>query len=97
MSVMVSVTFQFKPEAAEMALEGLKQALPETRAFAGCERVDSYYDAATHTLLLIELWDKSESQQAYLGWRAETGTLDAMADAMAAAPVFTTYDIREDI
>ena len=55
MSVMVSVTFQFKPEAAEMALEGLKQALPETRAFAGCERVDSYYEAATHTLLLIEL------------------------------------------
>mgnify|MGYP000926478264 CR=1 FL=1 len=30
MSVMVSVTFQFKPEAAEMALEGLKQALPDS-------------------------------------------------------------------
>ncbi|MDC0131944.1 antibiotic biosynthesis monooxygenase [Alphaproteobacteria bacterium] len=97
MSVLVTVTFQFKPEAAEMALEALRQALPDTRAYAGCESVDSYYDSATCTLLLIEFWDKPESQQAYLAWRGETGSMDAMADAMAAAPIFTTYETRKDI
>jgi quinol monooxygenase YgiN len=97
MSVMVTVSFQYKPEAVEAALAGMKEALVDTRAFAGCESVKSYFNAETNTLLLVEIWDRAESQQAYLGWRAETGMMETIADIIAAPPVFTTYDIRDDI
>lgn len=97
MSVMVTVSIQYKPETAEAGLEGMKEALVDTRAFAGCESVDCYYEAATHTLFLVELWDKAESQEAYLAWRVETGMIEAMADIVAAPTEFKTYEIRSDI
>ena len=97
MTVMVSVEFKFNPEAAEAAIEGLKSALPETRAFKGCIDVKSYYEPETSSLVLIELWDSAADQQAYIGWRAETGSLDGMADILVAPPIFRTFDVRADI
>jgi len=97
MTVMVSVEFKFKPEAAEAAIEGLKSALPETRGFKGCLDLKSYFEAETSSLLLIELWESAADQQAYLAWRAETGALDGLADVLVAAPIFRTFDIRDDI
>jgi quinol monooxygenase YgiN len=97
MSVMVTVEFKFKPEAAEAMLAALKSSLPDTRAYAGCEEVKSYYEADTHSLLLVELWQSADHQKAYLNWRMETGMMDNIGDALAAAPIFRTFDIRDDI
>ncbi len=97
MSVMVTAEFKFKPEAADAMLEAMKAALPDTRAYEGCQDVKSYYEADTHSLLLVELWDSSEHQQAYIGWRVETGLMDSIGDSLADAPVFRTFEIRDDI
>ena len=37
MSVMVTVEFNLKPEAAEGFLETMKATLPDTRGFKGCQ------------------------------------------------------------
>ncbi|MAI69288.1 MAG: antibiotic biosynthesis monooxygenase [Rhodobiaceae bacterium] len=97
MSVMVTVEFKLKPDAAEGFLEAMKSTLPDTRAFEGCQEVKTYYESETQSLLLVELWDSAEHQQTYLGWRVETGMMEAIGDALAGAPVFRTFEIRDDI
>lgn len=97
MAVMVTVEFRFKPEAADAMIEAMKASLPDTRAYDGCQDVKSYYEAETHSLLLVEIWDSAAHQQAYIGWRAETGMMDSIGDALADAPIFRTFDIRDDI
>ena len=97
MSVMVTAEFKFKPEAADAMIEAMKAALPDTRAYDGCQSVKSYYEADTHSLLLVEMWDSAEHQQAYLGWRVETGLMDSIGASLADAPVFRTFDVRDDI
>ena len=97
MSVMVTVEFNLKPEAAEGFLEMMKATLPDTRAFKGCQGVKSYYESETRSLLLVELWESTEDQQAYLKWRADGGMMEAIGSAIAGPPVFRTFDIRDDI
>ena len=97
MSVMVTVEFNLKPEAAEGFLETMKGTLPDTRAFKGCQDVKSYFENDTHSLLLMELWDSAADQQAYLKWRTEGGMMEAIGGAIAGPPVFRTFDIRDDI
>jgi len=97
MSVMVSVEMKFKPESAEKMLETMKEALVDTRGFEGCQELKSYYETETHSLLFVEIWDSAEAQRAYLGWRVESGFIDAVSDYMAAPPVIRTFEIREDI
>ena len=42
MSVMVLVEMQVKPEAVNELKGLLKQTLPDTRAYAGCQGIDIY-------------------------------------------------------
>ena len=97
MSVMVSLEMKFKPESAEKMLETMKTILVDTRGFEGCQELKSYYEAETHSLLLIEIWESAAAQQAYLGWRVESGFIDSVSDDVAAPPVIRTFEIRDDI
>ena len=71
MTVMVSIEMKFKPETAEKMLETMKAALVDTRGFEGCQELKSYYEADSHSLLLVEIWDSAEAQQAYMGCRSD--------------------------
>jgi len=96
-SVMVTAEFKLKPETAEAVIQTMIDILPDTRAYDGCQSVKSYYEPETHSLLLIEIWESSEHQQKYLGWRVETGLVEKVGEMLAAAPEFRTFEIREDI
>ena len=74
----------------------MKASLPDTRSFKGCQDVKSYYESETHSLFLVELWDSSEDQQAYLKWRAEGGMMEAIGAASNGPPVFRTFEISEE-
>ena len=77
-------------------LSGLLPALAETRAFQGCESVETYTDAdSPDRIFLWEKWATREDQEAYLAWRVETGMIDQMAPAMASPPRFL-HLTRED-
>ena len=97
MTVMVTAEFKMKTESAETVIQKMKEILPDTRAYDGCREVKSYYEPDTHTLLLVEIWESSEHQQKYIGWRVETGLVASVSEMLAAAPAFRTFEIRSDI
>ena len=89
MSHTVLAEFNCHEGIGEIFLSGLLPALAETRAFEGCESVETYIDADNpDRILLWEKWATREDQEAYLAWRVETGMIDQMAPAMAAPPRF---------
>ena len=47
MSVMITVEFRIKPEKVDEALEEMREGLPATRKFQGCQSIDSYFDKKT--------------------------------------------------
>jgi quinol monooxygenase YgiN len=44
---MITVEFKIKPEKVDEALEEMREGLPATRNFQGCQRIDSYFDKKT--------------------------------------------------
>ena len=57
MSVMITVEFKIKPEKVDEALEEMREGLPATRNFQGCQSIDSYFDKKNSSLFLVEFWD----------------------------------------
>jgi len=89
MSHTVIAEFNCQEGVGEPFLAGLLPALAETRAFEGCESVETYTDAENpDRIFLWEKWTARENQEAYLAWRFETGMIDQMAPAMASPPRF---------
>lgn len=97
MSVMVSVEMPVLPEMFGDAVDALRGMLPDTRAFDGCELCDTYLDHDASRVLLVEKWASSEHQQAYLGWRIETGFLEQFGPFLSGEPVFSTWQIAADV
>jgi quinol monooxygenase YgiN len=92
-AVTVLADLHFKPEAAEEALKGLIDLLPDTRTFEGCRSVHVVRDQGDPShVVLVEEWDSADDQRAYLAWRAETGALAGFAEVVTQPPVFTAFD-----
>ena len=56
----------------------LRAALPETRAFDGCNSLETLFDPQTSTFTLLEDWESYDHYDRYLGWRSETGLADTL-------------------
>jgi quinol monooxygenase YgiN len=98
MSVTVLATLKLKPGLAETVLAGLKEILPETRAFSGCESIKIVHDMDNpDTIGLVEEWVARSDHEAYMAWRTETGTLASMAEVLAEPPIFQYCNQRTDI
>ena len=97
MSVMVTVEWPAKPETLAEFLEVLRQALVDTRAYDGCENVQTFVEESTGRVLLVELWATEEHQKTYMGWRMETGMMDAIGGYLNSAPVARTFSIKSDV
>ena len=46
-------------------------------------------------ILVYEIWETKEDQQAYMGWRQERVDLDVLGGIVAEAPTVTYYDIAD--
>lgn len=89
MSHSAKVEFTCKEGKGAEFLAALLPALAETRAYEGCESVETYTDADNPDLIVLwEKWAKRENQEAYLNWRVETGMIDMIGPFMAAPPSF---------
>ena len=97
MSVMVSVEMPIRPEKFDEAVAFLRDILPDTRAFEGCEHLDTYLDREGSRALLIERWTAPENQQAYIGWRVESGFLDQWGEFASGEANFGTWEIAADV
>jgi quinol monooxygenase YgiN len=97
MSTMVLLEMQVKPEAVNEVKTLLKQLLPDTRAYAGCQGIDIYGNLEdTGNLVFYERWDTREHYQKYLAWRTETGVLDQLSAKLTAPPKIRYYE-RVDV
>jgi len=93
MSTMVLLEMQVKPEAVNEVKAMLKQILPDTRAYAGCQGVDIYGNLDDGgNLVFYERWDSRDHYQKYLNWRTETGALAKLSDKLAGPPKIRYYE-----
>ena len=80
MSHTVLANFKCNEGMGALLLPVLLEALADTRAFEGCESIETYVDQDNPDLILLwEKWDKRESHAAYIEWRIESGMLDDLA------------------
>lgn len=98
MSIMATAEFFVKPEKVEEFLAMMAKALPDTRAYEGCEGVDTYHNQDDPgQVLLVERWAERSNHESYLGWRMETNMMDALGPFISAPPKFAYFDARPEV
>ena len=88
MSICVVATFKAKDETFEDLKATFKAILPDTAAFEGAELISSAAVEADKSVVVWEIWDKIESQQAYMGWRTERGDVETLMGMLREPPTF---------
>ena len=93
MSVNVILEVQAKPESIDELKSTLENILPDTRGYDGCisVQVTSNQDDPLN-LVLLEVWENREKNEKYLGWRTETGALEALGAMLSQPPSIRYYD-----
>jgi len=94
---MIALEMPVKPDMLEEYLSILKGALVDTRNYKGCISVTTLVDQETSSVLLIEEWDSTEDQEAYMAWRVETGLIEAISPFMKGQLVTRTFDLKTEI
>ncbi len=85
MSVVFVLTLKAAEGRYDQLVETTKAILPDTAAWPGAELIRAAGDPATGTVTVYEEWDRPESQQAYIAWRAQRGDLEVL-EAMLREP-----------
>ncbi|NCW54638.1 MAG: antibiotic biosynthesis monooxygenase [Rhodobacteraceae bacterium] len=96
MSIMVSVEFSLQEGKQKEFLNILGNVLPDTRAYDGCIKVETYAEDNGSSIILIEEWETKEHQQAYFQWRVDTGMVNAIGPFVSAPPEIKYYEIRSE-
>lgn len=98
MSILVIADFFVEPDKIEEFLALLREVLPDTRGFEGCERLDTYVnqDEPGH-VRAVETWGARSDHKSYLRWRRETRMMDTLAPYAVAPPRFAYYDARPEV
>lgn len=96
MSIMVSVEFSLQAGKQKEFLDVLGNVLPDTRAYDGCIKVETYAEDNGSSIILIEECETKEHQQAYFQWRVDTGMVDAIGPFVSAPPEIKYYEIRSE-
>ena len=96
-TTVVLLEIQVKPECVEEVKAFMKEALPDTRGYDGCQGLDVYgnLDESTN-LVFYERWDSRDHYQKYLNWRTETGVLDQLVSKLVGPPSIRYYE-RVDV
>jgi len=98
MPITVVLELNLKADRVDAVLAGLREILPDTRAFDGCVSVSVVRDADHQShVALIERWEQRSDQERYFAWRQESGALDGLADDATGPPKLTYYEERPEI
>ena len=92
-TTVVLLEIQIKPECVDEVKAFLKEALPDTRAYAGCQGVDIYGNLEESTnLVFYERWESRGHYEKYLSWREETGVLKELGSKLSKERSIRYYD-----
>jgi quinol monooxygenase YgiN len=90
------LTFPVKPTMRGDFIKILAGALPDTRAYDGCQHVEVYtVEGDVSSVNLWEVWDSRAQQQRYFDWRVQTGLLDAIGPFLQGQPTVTWVDSHD--
>jgi quinol monooxygenase YgiN len=90
MAEQMILTFPVIPEKRDEFIQMLIGALPDTRAYDGCNRADLYTSEGDDSSVnVFEDWDSRAQQQSYFDWRVQTGLLDAIGPMLQGQPTVT--------
>ncbi len=93
MSIAVLLEIQVKPENVGDMKAYLKDILPDTRAYDGCEGLDVYGNMDDgDNLVLYERWGSRPQYEKYLAWRSETGVVDKLGSMLAGPPSIRYFE-----
>ena len=93
MNVTVILEVQSKPEKIDELKSTLENILPDTRSYEGCVnvQVNSNQDDPLN-LVLLETWESRQHYEKYLGWRTETGAIEALGAMLSQPPSIRYFD-----
>ena len=75
----------------------LKEILPDTRSFEGCEEVQLYENKESPTKFTIHAkWTSEEAQKKYMAWRMENGSLEKITPMLSESFSMQFYDIVDE-
>ncbi len=94
MPVVVILTAKAAPGRYDELLTMMAEALPDTAAQPGAELIRAGGDRGTETVTVFQIWDRIESRQAYIDWRAARGDLDRVG-GMLREPA--RFDVMEHV
>ena len=91
-------TFRCQEDKKQDWLDWLagEDGLVKTRAYEGCQLIETLSSPDSSTVMLYEKWDSVEHHQAYVGWRLANG-LGEMLEEMLESPLEVEYFDLTDI
>ena len=96
MSVRITLELEAKPDSVDQLMTFMKEILPDTLSFPGCEGLEFCRNQDTpENMLFIESWATRGDYEKYLAWRSETGVLGSLGEWLAAPPNARYYDLVE--
>lgn len=97
MSIVVIANLSAKEESLEELKNYLKETLPDTRSFEGCQGVQLYENKESPTKLTIHAkWVSEEAQKKYVAWRMETGALNKLTTMLSEPASMPFYNIIDE-
>ncbi len=93
MSVLVLVEFNVKPGHAGDVANLVKELLPDTRGFDGCNGLTLHRNQDdSNNMVFVEDWDSRQHYEKYLAWRTERGDLEKLLGWLVGEPSFRYFD-----
>ena len=97
MSIIVVANLSVKEEHVEELKKHLKEMLPDTRSYEGCQGVQLYENKETPTKLVIHAkWVSEEAQKKYIAWRMENGSLNKIIPMLSEPMSMQLCDIIDE-
>ena len=94
MTVSVLLEGNLKAGGRDGFTEICREAFKVTRAFDGCQQVDLTYNVENaNNWIFTEVWETKEHYDAYLQFRTEDGTIEAIAGLCEGAPSIKIFNI----
>ena len=90
--IIAIATFRCQEDKKQDWLDWLagEDGLVKTRAYEGCQLIETLSSPDSSTVILYEKWDSVEHHQAYVGWRLANG-LGEMLEEMLESPLEVKY------
>ena len=94
MAIRVILEVQVKQGSEAAAMKYFRDALPDTRSYAGCRHIDMAENTEKPgNLLLVEEWDSRPHYEKYLAWRTETGFVATLGGMLAGPPSIRYFEL----